>query len=119
MTFYSFQKLRRRDASGNTIFINPNKDWYNPDEVQAALDDGTFDTVSIDLHCVNTPDPNHPNSNGAAASPSGQLTILIANPHAVQEMLDMIKKTEACGRKNGSHSTTEFYVDLYPAPAED
>ena len=85
--------------------------------------DGTFSGITALFSTVWTPDPNSPNHKWASASPSGTLKIYIANPHAVREVIEMdLDARGPNGRKNGDRNqfdSSEFYMDLKVAPAED
>ena len=76
-------------------------------------------TVQVNFSAVYTPDPTNPNMQWARATPSGRIELSIQNPGALRGYQSEIEKAESVGRKNGTASTKEFYVDMYAAPATD
>jgi hypothetical protein len=122
MSFGRFQELRR-EVEGKPVLIDPTIYAWPVEEVAACIEDGTFKSVKVSWSPVYSSDPKSPNLKWSLATPSGSVTQFINNPHAVRDICEMIAEAKGPnGRKNGTGQyadTLEFYVDIYPAPAED
>ena len=128
MSFGGFQNLTRLIPSinGNPATcqrVNPHSQYNMAHEVAEFLDgpDGdSFYCVDVHWFPVYTSNPNSPNAKWSTSTPVGELKQTIGNVHAVENILEMIQRAKGSeGRKSDKWSTCEFYVDAYPAPAED
>jgi len=126
MSFSGFSKLGRQTSDRKAVPVEPWSGYENPsiETVAASLPDtgdGTFTGVTARFHAVYTSDPGSVNHKWSAATPSGHVELLISNPHAVREIIQMTEVAKGPnGRKNnGKYDTCEFYLDIYPAPSED
>lgn len=99
-----------RDNADNNI---------DPSEAIPKMAPGQYEPVNIRFYAVYTPDPTSPNFKWSQATPNGSVQLTLTDPRGVEEIMRMIEVAEQEGRKNGDNPTREFYVDIYPAPAEE